>query len=313
MADVVPAQGIPIIQGPGTGVVPTPTTEEAPPAPLAPPLPALQPLTRDGMLLTSLQQAGFVVPSGSFPYARILADISGPEKTGKTRVALTSTQPVVYLAFDVSNLVGVVEEFVRAGRQIAVKNLAFPPPATQEADARIYNPYYQAFLAAIDMAIQLPRGTIVIDTGQHVEQLVRLSLYGKLKGVGTFSYEQRNTEMEAIFAKLSGCSLNVIWLHNVKKVWQSYIDNQGQTRNAWNGSMEPDRFELVGQRVQMNMTTRREYDPQTMKWGNFRLYTANNRLASQLAGTDYVVPMGDMMTIPTVMSWIFQAPAESFL
>jgi len=235
-------------------------------------------------------------------------DISGDIKTGTTRISLTSTSPVIYFAFDPLGVEGVVEEFARAGKAILIKYLPFP--INPDVDA--YQKLYAGFLEAVNEVRGLERGTIVIDTGAALELLVRLKLYGKAKGTSSYKYEDRNAEMEAIFNLLSDTKLNIIYLHKMKKVWGKYTDSKGEERSSPTGELEPDRFEMVGQRVQINAVTYRERLEQG-RLGNFHLYITNCRLKSDLGGYDYTVPMGDMMTIPTLMSWIFKREPGEFV
>jgi len=265
------------------------------------------PLAPNGQLPANLVNKGFVLPSTTLQ-PRIIMDMSGEIKSGKTRIAFTSTSPVVYFAFDPKGIVGVVEEFARAGKPILVKPMPFP--LVIETDT--YQRMYAELLEAINEISTWERGTIVIDTGAALELLVRLKLYGKAKGVGSYKYEDRNAEMEAIFNLLSATKLNIIYLHNMKKVWAKYTDSKGEERSSPTGEVEPDRFDMVGERVQINAATYRERLEQG-RLGNFHLYITNCRLKSDLGGYDYTVPMGDMMTIPTLMSWIFQREPGEFV
>lgn len=279
-------------------------------------LPPLPPLAQNGRLIPEIAGLGFTLPSASL-YPRIVMDISGPEKSGKTFCSLTSTQPVAYLAFDPLNIEGVVQEFIRAGRVILLKPFHVPD-ALEKADTSAYKRIYDDFRKTLSAVARWPRGTVVIDTGRTVEELVRLSLYGKLKGVGTFSYEQRNMEMESIFDVLAESKLNVVWIHNTQKEWVTPLDAQGlpvlnaqgQTRSVKTNRDVPDRFELIGQRVQVNARTSRDYNPQTGAYGDFRVYLENCRLKSALGGMVFTIPRGSMDFIPRLMADIFDGNNE---
>jgi len=294
------------------GQVPTTQPQVQPaaviqPQPLSPALAPYTPLAPNGQLPANLVNKGFVLPSTTLQ-PRIIMDISGDIKTGKSRIALTSTSPVAYFAFDPLGIEGVVEEFARAGKSIMIKKLPFP----MNADTAIYQQLYAEMLEAIQEIRTWERGTVVIDTGAALELLVRLKLFGKAKGVGTYSYEARNAEMEAIFNLLSETKLNIIYLHNMKKVWGKITDSSGNERSTPTGELEPDRFDMVGQRVQINAATYRERLEQG-RLGDFHLYITNCRLKSDLGGYDYTVPMGDMVAIPVLMSWIFQRSPQEFV
>ena len=104
------------------------------------------PIAQNGALEATLQQHGFVIPNTQI-LPRVVADISGHEKTGKTRIALTSMAPIAYFAFDPSNVVGVVEEFVRGGKPIVVKDMRFPSQANIEVVQGIYQGFFNAVKA----------------------------------------------------------------------------------------------------------------------------------------------------------------------
>ena len=285
---------------------------QKPPEPLSTTPPAPIQVIRGGVLDMTLNELGVYVP-GTLVNPRIIADLSGGYKTSKSYTALTAPEPIMVLAFDPSNLEGVVEEFVRLGKQIVVKNMQFDVGASQSD----YQVHYQELINVITYINKnWPRGTIIVDTGQELELLIRLSLFGKIKGVGTYAWEARNSEMEAIFRLLTNNSLNVLFLHNMKKQWvQGQPGDDGQVRSAWTGNFEPDRPDILGKRVQINMETYREQwnEGGITKFGAFHVYIGSCRLASSLAGTDYKVPMGGRDTIPKIMSWIFQRAPEEFV
>ena len=288
--------------------------EVAPVPPLNPDAIALPPspftpiASQNGALEATLQQHGFMIPATQI-LPRVVTDISGHEKTGKTRIALSSMAPIAYFAFDPSNVVGVVEEFVRDGKPIVVKDMRFPNQANIDVFQGIYQGFYSAVKA---LNATWKRGTIVIDTGAAMELLVRMNLFGQAKGVGTYTYEKRNVEMESLFAVLMEGRLNIIFLHNLKKIWISGTNAAGQRTNSWNGEWEPDRPDLIAQRVQMNAQTYRSSSEEGIP-GPFHIRINNCRLASNLAGVDYEIPMGDKMTMPQIMSWIFQRPPEELV
>ena len=255
-----------------------------------------------GKLPSVLEKAGFILPA-AFTHPRIIADISGAEKTGKSYLALTSTQPIFYFLFDPIGISGVVEAFVRSGKRVVVRNFAFPRNASHDTYKRMYGEFLDA---AELVAKNAPRGTIVIDSGAALHDLVRLNLYGKLTQVGTYKYEERNAEMESIFNLLADSKLNVLYLHPMRDEW---LDKNRTGRQI------PDRFEMLAYRVQMNLVTYREMTPvgnNQLVPGAFRMRVVSSRLASQMGGMDRLTPLGETDTIPQMMSFIFNRPAAEF-
>ena len=280
------------------------------PTPRMPISPAPAPpvaISQNGAIDPRLAALGFELPS-AFIQPRIIIDLSGHTKTGTTRTALSGPMPVFYYAFDPEGVKGVVEEFVRAGKVVTVRDFSYPLNANQDTYQRAYG----EFLRALDGVTALyQRGTLVIDTGAEMEQLVRLSLFGKLKGVGTFRYEDRNAELEAIFNRCAKSSLTIVFIHKMRKTWQATTGAGGESRNAWTGGWEPDRPEVLERRVQINAMAIRESLPQG-KYGGYQLYIQTCRLASQLAGMTYPVPWGSMTTLPKLMAEIFVRDEREF-
>jgi len=297
-----------------------------PPPPPPPPIQALVPAPAPALVPISTELAPrftITAPDGSLDpglvglgwqlapttiQPRIVVDISGHSKTGKTRMALSATEPIAYFAFDPLNVEGVVEEFRRAGKTIIV----LPIILTPNQEMSYFQGLYQSFVASVNYLNQSwARGTIVVDTGAALEQLIRLNLYGKLKGVGTYDYSQRNQEMEAAYQVLMRGRLNILFLHNMKKVWIAGAEG----RSTWNGQYEPDRNQLIEQRVQVNMVTWRESwnENGLEKFGAFHNYIQNCRLDSSLGGLDAVIAQGEMNAFTILMAQIFKRPVEDFL
>ena len=284
---------------------PTPTHPTPAPTPgpsIGAPLPPFQSLTQGGRLNGSFGQLGFSVPSTQIQ-SRIIANIAGLPKSGKTYLALGATSPIVYFAFDSQGIYGVVEQFARLGKEIILKTITIPPNQTQDVYGRVYTD----FLRAVDAAVTLKRGTIVIDLGSDLHDLVRLALYGKLKGVGTLSYEQRNAEMEAVHDKLTASSLNVIYLHGMKKEWGK-AERGGKEVSVQTGNFEVDQWEKFEYLVQINIMTQRSRTPIDRGGfipGPFEAIIDSCRLDANLTGKKWVVGMGEMDWIPKRMQHLF--------
>ena len=209
-----------------------------------------------------IQKAGFA-PAKRCP-RRIIASIQGPVKCGKTRLALTAPKPCGYIAVEVGGDEGVVDQFIPDGQdvydgiqsvQIRMATPAFVDrsayPLNKDGD-KLYDAAvaaenqivadaaYNKFLDAYYTSLANFRTTIV-DTGSDLWELLRMAFYGKLEKVPQLAYTALNKAYDKLLDDAFSYQGNVIFTHHLKRVWESYTDNNGKEQRR-----ASDQWEMAG-------------------------------------------------------------------
>ena len=91
--------------------------------------------------IDQLKQLGFSDTYTPAPQ-RLIVDIAGPEKSGKTHLALTGPKPIIFFSID-KGTEGVVEKFQRAGDQVLVYEIRYPIGKDKSDYAPIWNAFRQ--------------------------------------------------------------------------------------------------------------------------------------------------------------------------
>ena len=192
--------------------------------------------------LESLRAAGFTPASTEIP-KRLVANIQGREKTGKSHVSLTAPGPILYFDLDIGTE-GVVEKFKRAGKDVWLYTIRVP----KTAPADVYTSMWNDAKLKLDMAWQLGKGTVVIDTFTETYELSRLALLGKLAQVMPHQYAEVNTAFREFIRQAYDSPMNTIFIHKVKPKW---------VNNVRTAEYEMAGFGDVRYTVQINLRTER--------------------------------------------------------
>lgn len=133
--------------------------------------------------LQQLIQLGFTNVAAPIPQ-RVIAKIGGPEKTGKTHIALTAPEPIIFISIDIGTE-GVVEKFQNAGRQIYIYDLK----VERGMSPANYNTVWTKIDQIMDVALKVGKGTIVFDTWTEMYELARLKHFaGRMDKVNPGEY-----------------------------------------------------------------------------------------------------------------------------
>ena len=152
---------------------------------------------------------------------RAVVSLSGKEKTGKTRWALTAPDPIVFFNIDIGTE-GVIEKFQTGKgvpkKQILIYNVSVPKEATQN----VYENTWNDFKAKAKTSYGLKGGTVIFDTGTEAYELNRLARFGKLTQVMPHHYAEVNNEWRDLIRTAYDSDMNTVLVHKLKP---RYVNN----------------------------------------------------------------------------------------
>jgi len=202
---------------------------------------------QDQIILARLQALGFSDKTVETP-KRLIASIAGQPKTGKTHVALTAPEPILFFNIDIGTE-GVVGKFQEgfdghAPKRVFMYDVRVPTGAAQ-AD---YTPMWNDLKQRLEIAFKMKQGTVIIDTSSEAYELARLSHFGKLTQIMPHQYTEVNSEWRELMRKAYDSSINTIFIHKQKP---RYINNTRTSEYDLAG------FSEMGYLSQINIVTHR--------------------------------------------------------
>ena len=186
---------------------------------------------------------GFSDDAVERPY-RLVASVSGREKTGKTHFALTAPEPIFFVNIDIGTE-GVVDKFQKQGKKIYLYDVRVPRTGKQD----IYVPMWENLKKIFEMVYKVGAGSVVVDTDTEAYELARLAKFGKLAQVMPQHYTEVNNEYREILRLAFDSSMNSIFLHKMKA---KYVNN------ARTNEYEPSGFTDMEYSPQINILTYRD-------------------------------------------------------
>ena len=186
---------------------------------------------------------GFIDANTLKSKRRLIASISGPQKTGKTNLALTAPAPIAFYDMDMGTE-GVVEKFAAIKKvyrsQYDYRMLTAPDIAGIIVMWEKMKKDFIWGLESPDVA------TPIVDTGTEMWELLRMARFGKLTQVKPFHYGPVNAEFRDLIRLAYASSKDVIFTHKMKN---EYIDDRRT------GKIERAGFSDMGFLVQINIET----------------------------------------------------------
>ena len=218
---------------------------------------------------------------------RLIINVTGKEKSGKTNMALSAPGPIVLFDFDYG-LEGVVSKFAGLKKvyssEFRISEIA---PGKFESE---WNRFVKEFKGALG---EKEVKSVVIDTGTELWELIRLCRFGKLTQVMPQHYGPVNAEMRGLIRDAYSSNKNLIILHKMSQV---YINNQPTKDYAMSG------FKDIPYSVQVNCLTWREDGG-----GPFHVSVTDCRQNSEVAGMELE---GDMCNFQTLAQIIFPSSED---
>lgn len=228
----------------------------------------------------TLKVAGFEIADDTVQ-PRIVISVCGLEKQGKTHFALTAPGPIALFNLDIGTE-GVVNKFVREGKQIAVYDMSMPD--VNEAEA-VWEKFAKAYRGVLkDKWVR----TIVWDTATEMWELLRLARFGKLTQVMPYHYGPVNAEYRKLLRAAYDSNKNVILLHKMKAV---YVNDKRTS------DYERAGFSDTGFLVQVNAQVYRDVADEENTNPDFNLYIKDCRQNAELAGFELAGPMCNFATM----------------
>lgn len=204
---------------------------------------------------------------------RVIANVEGPQKSGKDHFCFTAPDPIVVFNFD-CGLEGTVEKFWRKGKNITVagikrKGVKYPSyhfarPVPEDGEKRkgegylnrvkkLATPVWEQFISDLNEFYRSEARTGIIDTGGAAYALARFAFHGMDKGrpdPKDDPYGQKSGDMKAIFQGLItdgyNYDKNVLWIHRITEVWEG---------NAPTGKYKAAGYKDVAYEVQLSLRT----------------------------------------------------------
>ena len=184
----------------------------------------------------------------------ILLSIEGLQKTGKTEFGLSLPDPLFILDLN-SGLEGVIEKWVKAGRELYVKQIQIPYTASLPGQGitvlttAAAEKWREAILTLNEAIKDDHIKSIFIDTGSELWELLRIARLGKLAQILPIQYSVVNAEYRQLLQLLVSCGKNVVMSHKVKP---EYVNDQKTNRFERSG------FGDVGYDVQVEVRSIRD-------------------------------------------------------
>jgi hypothetical protein len=175
---------------------------------------------------------------------RLIMDLHGMEREGKTTLALSAPSPIAYLQLDPGG-----EDIVPKIRRKYPKKQIYlskyyvdmrPNMTVSEVEA-LATPMWQRFTKDYEAALTQFR-SIIVDTHTEAWELLRLAEFGKVAQIKPIHYGPVNAEFRRLLRIPYNNSCNVIFVHKMKRTYKD---------DKWNGQMERAGFGGVGYEVQI--------------------------------------------------------------
>lgn len=213
---------------------------------------------------------------------RIIANIEGLEKAGKSTFTMTAPDPIIIFNLD-RGLEGIAQHALGSGKKVIVAGLdqgkgkmpAYfflkPKPPGKSKDLSYVRSYVQEvadrsrdvwrqFKEDYEEALNSEARTIVIDTGTAAYELARYAAFGKLSQVKPHHYGPLKQEFQGLVHRGYDFDKNVLWIHRLKPEWADTIDKQGEKTSVKTGRLERAGYSDMGYEVQSNVRVQKTVD-----------------------------------------------------
>jgi hypothetical protein len=236
--------------------------------------PAIRRATPTKSVISSFKEAS----ATTMQSPRLIVDVGGEEKSGKTHFGFTAPGPIYEHSFDIGNE-GVIEKF-QAQKRIFVAEYELelqPDEGSAQQVAEAANRVWDQFVANFrDGLHSCGQGTTLVDTGTEMWELLRLARFGKLTQVMPHQYVAVNKEMQALLRECYNHNGSTIFLTKLKPEWENYTDSTGREKGRKTGKMERTGFKDMPFQVQLVGTCERVDRGQAEGGGSEFLMTIND-------------------------------------
>lgn len=226
---------------------------------------------------------GFTLNPKSKGKRRLVASISGLDKSGKTNFALTAPGPIAYANYD-TGLEGVIHKF-ESNKQVYRNDyrVVVPPGAGVQQVAEVGNEVWERYKKDMRAAWKsdVIRSTVV-DPESETWELIRIARFGKLTQVMPHHYGPVNAEYRNFINEVYDTDKNLILLGRLKEEWENQVVN-GKEVGKKTGKLERVGMKDIPYIVQVNAIA--HHDSETRQ---FSIEIVNCRQNPDLCG--FVLP-----------------------
>lgn len=202
-------------------------------------------LTREQLALASKYGGGQIQRRSKYS---LQVSSQGKRSTGKTAFPLrTAPGPILHIDMDLGTQ-DVVDKVIQEFGRDDIAVVPFHLPEAKEPE-HLREPATAAWNSISDLITSAPAAgfrTVVLDTGDELWSVLRIGLWGKLKGIPQLDYEMPNAMMSNLLVKPQETGINFFVTHKVSEVWvmEEYQDKNGQTKkkNVPTGEFRRDGF-----------------------------------------------------------------------
>jgi len=233
---------------------------------------------KDKVVIAQLEALGFSDDLVEKP-RRLIASVTGREKTGKTHFALTAPPPIFFFDIDIGTE-GVVHKFQEQGKQVFLYDVRVP----KGAEKSVYQPMWGGVRQRLSLAYTLKRGTVIVDTSSEGFELARLAHFGKLTQVMPHHYTEVNSEWRELMRQAYDSDMNTIFIHKMKP---KYVNN------VRTGEYELAGFGEMPYLSQINLVTHRQDSDEEGAFPDFSVSVTDCRHNAALNGQVLRGPMCD--------------------
>lgn len=228
----------------------------------------------------------FQTPSLAAP-RRLIVQVNGMQKTGKTTLGLSAPKPLAIINFDIG-LEGVIQRFaedVTKGNILVMDMKSGEYLLQQNLGQDVYEAEWRKFVSGFRIALRECK-SVMVDTAPEAWELCRLAHFGRLSQVMQHHYAIPNAAFRQLLREAYEHEVNLILVHHLKA---EYVGNTST------GNKVPAGFSRTADLVQMVVYMWRDEN------NEFCLRIADCRHKPQLNGT---VLFGGMINFEYLLSMV---------
>lgn len=208
---------------------------------------------------------------------RLVANIQGFTKAGKTRLALTARKPLGYICLEIGGDEGVADYFIEQGMdsseaiqiaRVRMADIVYPNSGDFQDDRK----YQDALTAAVHVAANKGLddfyaayyaslanfATTVVDTASDLYDIVRLANFGRLERVPQVAYAQVNKQMDKIIDDAFSAPGSTLFLHHMADKGETFTNDKGKEQWRPSGNYDLAGYKGMKKKVQATIELWRE-------------------------------------------------------
>ena len=242
---------------------------------------------------------------------RMIVNVSGLEKSGKTNFVGTCPGPILYISIDFGDE-GVIDKFSssKAIYPLEVK-IDHPRGASPLEMANLYDEYWKnicdVYYGIFEMKSGRPR-TIAVDTATELWEILRMARFGKLTQVKPHHYGPVNAEFRRFIRKAYESDVNLVLLSKLKEEWKDKPDGKGGTVGERTGEYIRAGWSDLEYNTQVNVRVWK--DPAVPGLDKFHLHVEDCRRNPMMEGEEYV---GETCGFPYLAADVFGVSPKEWM